>query len=651
MSAEQGVPSRQVLSRATILNRELGHENLGFLSEEHGFLPSQPPLLELPSSHRAWDEMVPRMPELHRTLQLRSAFDAMPMLSASEDALADHYLCRASALLSFFAHAYYRVQTTPPQAIPACIAQPWKEVSRRLDRPAPFMSYIDLIVYNWQLRDPARPDPMRVENLDLLIPSVGNQEERIFHLTQVELVAQGAPLVGMAVRAQEAVARGDSTGLKRELLAVLERLQELTEVSCLKVDPNPYSATFVDQAVWAKTVAPFALPISEGVQGSAGSSSPIFPLLDDFLGRSQYDSTLGQESAHLRRWFPRHWQEFFGAIGQVSVRDFVERSGDRRLQGLFQAVVDGYAGEKGFLGVHRLKAYGFLRIAFKAGRTVTIGAFGDRFKEQAWDRINAELDETRLERYAGLSLYRPVGTPITQALTADGGSKGEAAPSEITLLRLDSSGTGIQYRVGDRCGILVENSADLVDRTLRALRANGEEMIRLDRAWLDALRTRYAREPEPLLPLALLLSFGTIRPVSREVAKALATLTASSKLQAIINARAEDQWELLDLLDLLHEGGFETRRLWKAAPWEPESICKIVPPQPFRLYSISSAMEPAAIDGTSALDLTVARLRYQTQDAPTSRSEWRDGTASTFVSRAAAGQIESRTDRKIPLQI
>ena len=636
MTGHATVPSRQALAEAEALNRELGHENLGFLSEEHGFLPSSPPLLELPPSHRAWDEMVPQLPELHRTLRLRAAFDAMPLLSATADALPDRYLCRASALMCFFAHAYYRVQTTPPAAIPACIQRPWEEISRRLERPAPFLSYTDLPIYNWRMRDPAHPDPMRVENLDLLIPTVGNQEERVFYMAAVELLAQGAPLVGATVRAQEAVARGDTTRLKRELLVVLTRLQELTEVSWLKVDANPHSRNFIDPAVWAKTVAPFALPINEGVQGAAGSSAPVFQLLDIFLGRRRYDSTLGQESIHLRRWYPRHWREFFAAVERVSVRDFVERSDDRSLRGLFQAVVDGFASEKGFLGVHRQKAYGFLRIAHKAGRTVTIGAFGDRFQERPWDRINAELNETRLERYEGLPRYRPFGVSLGGRRDADGA--GEQEPGEITALRLDVRGTGIRYRPGDRCGVMPENSDALVDRTLRAMRASGEEPIRLDRAWLEALRTRQGREPEPALPLAHLVRFGKIRPVLREVAKSLCALTASSTLKAIINARAEDQWELWDLLDLLYEGGFETRRLWKAEPWEAESVCNIVPPEDFRLYSISSAMEQGAADGARALDLTVGRLIYQTRDTPTSRAELRHGTASNFVNRAAAGQ-------------
>ncbi|HUG17262.1 MAG TPA: cytochrome b5 domain-containing protein, partial [Thermomicrobiales bacterium] len=70
-----------------------------------------------------------------------------------------------------------------------------------------------------------------------------------------------------------------------------------------------------------------------------------------------------------------------------------------------------------------------------------------------------------------------------------------------------------------------------------------------------------------------------------------------------------------------------------------------------RLYSISSAMEPDAPEGASTLDLTVARLRYETKDTPLSKAAWRNGAASSFISRAATGQPGSRTERGIPIQI
>src|SRR5690349_8291021 len=67
---EEGVvPSRHVLSNAIATTQSLGHENLGFLSETHGFMPSQPPLRKLPATYQAWDEMVENLPELYRTLR------------------------------------------------------------------------------------------------------------------------------------------------------------------------------------------------------------------------------------------------------------------------------------------------------------------------------------------------------------------------------------------------------------------------------------------------------------------------------------------------------------------------------------------------------------------------------------------------------
>jgi sulfite reductase (NADPH) flavoprotein alpha-component len=182
------VPSRLVLTQASETNKRLGHENLGFLSEEHGFMPTSPPLLELPPMYKAWDDIAENMPELVRTLSLRRTFDSLPVLNVSEANLPDKYLLRASALLSIFGYAYYRIQPEPPDKIADSIMQPW------------VLSYIDLIIYNWKLINPMLDDPIRVENMELLIPTVDNVVERIFYLGQVEILSQLTPAVGAIVR-------------------------------------------------------------------------------------------------------------------------------------------------------------------------------------------------------------------------------------------------------------------------------------------------------------------------------------------------------------------------------------------------------------------------------------------------------------------
>ncbi|HVC32915.1 MAG TPA: cytochrome b5 domain-containing protein [Chloroflexota bacterium] len=638
MTTQPIVPSREVLESATRTNAELGHENLGFLSEAHGLTPALPPLLELPPSHRAWDDIVDLMPELWRTLRLRQVLDAFPLLSASEEALPDRYLLRASSLLSQLAHSYVRVRATPPPALPVAIERPWQEITTRLGRRAPFLSYIDLIVYNWKFRDPTLPDPRRVENLELLIPTVQNQADDVFHLTQVEMLAQCAPVVGAMVRAQERIVAGDIPGLERELLLLIERLRHVAEVSFQKIDLNPRGATFVDPVIWAKTVAPFAVPISPGVQGPSGTSSPLFHLFDVFLGRASYDTILGVHTLEFRDWYPRHWIDFLAAVDQISLRDFVQRSGDRHLQGLYQSLLDTYAGDKGLLGIHRLKVYGYLETAFKVGRTVTIGGFKGLFRERAWGEVDAEIASARDERYIAVPDYQTFGTPLETLEPAQ-----TSESRDVRHIELDVSNTGMQYRPGDRGGVLAENSDELIDKTLRALRASGEEDIRLDRVWLRAIQARYGYKETINLPLATLLRFGKLRPVTRDVAKALSRLSASSKLKEIVNARQEDQWELWDLLDLLYDGGFDTRRLWKAELWEAESICKIVPPEVYRLYSIASAMQvdtSASPVRPQQVDLLVRRLEYQTHDSATARAAVRQGSASNFLYRAAGEWAE-----------
>src|SRR5918912_2466238 len=96
MPEQAVIPARSALISAEETNTRLGHENLGFLSESHGFLPRTPPLRGLPATHQVWDEMNARLPELYRNLTLRKALAALPLLSADENHLPDQLLNQAA---------------------------------------------------------------------------------------------------------------------------------------------------------------------------------------------------------------------------------------------------------------------------------------------------------------------------------------------------------------------------------------------------------------------------------------------------------------------------------------------------------------------------------------------------------------------------
>lgn len=629
------IPIRRVLIEAEAENKRLGHENLGFLSKTHGFMPTSPPLLALPPAFRAWDEMAAQLPELFRRLTLRAELEQMPLLDAAD--LPNDYLLRAAAIFGIFAHAYHYVQPEPYAGIPEAVQRPWAQISQRLQQPAPHLSFIDLNIYNWRLLDPHHADPMCMENLALLIPILGNEDERRFQMTPTEMMARFTPVLLAGVRAQEAVAADDPAALQQELRFIADALQQLTYGVFAKVNPNAYHPLYVNPVVWGKTVAPIATPFQETgeIPGPSGTAIPAFQLLDILFGRRAYGSNIGRETAHARRWFPPHWRAFLDAAETISVADYVNKVGDRALMGVFHTAVDAYAGETGLLGRHRLKTYGFLDLSFKAGRSKTLGGFAGAFDDRMWDKMDGELEKARLERYGRapqLCHFVPVSG------VADVRREGNEWVKQI---RLDMRGSGLECQPGDRCAILPENDPALVDRTLAALQAGGDEPIPLNAIWREAVKQRDGYQEAKVLSLRALLTFGRIRPVSREMAKRLYRLSHNETLWRILEARAEDQWELWDLLALLAAGGFQPRRLWQAEPGDVEHICRLIPPESFRMYSIAAVQRDAA-GALAEIGLLVGRLVYETPDTAVSPSQPRSGTASNYLARLAEATAVNR---------
>jgi sulfite reductase (NADPH) flavoprotein alpha-component len=230
-------PVRAVLKASAQARATRGDENLGYLSETHGFLPTLSPLESLSRGFSPWDDVARELPRLYRDVRVRRAIDALPELDARE--LSDAELLRASALLSTLAHAYWYSEVTPPQGLPRTLEVPWAEVRARLGRGPAVMSYVDLIVSNWRLKDRTLSDPLRVENMMLLFPTVGTREEQVFYLTQAEILGRCSPIVGATARAQEAVLAGDDEALEAALLVVLGCLQRVLRDSLLKINPHP----------------------------------------------------------------------------------------------------------------------------------------------------------------------------------------------------------------------------------------------------------------------------------------------------------------------------------------------------------------------------------------------------------------------------
>lgn len=614
--AERTQSLGELLDRAATRNAELGHENLGSLSRERGFLPAADPALRLPESHAAWDDAAALLPGLYAGLGLRAHLDRLPDLDAA--ALPDEHLLRAATVLGLLTHAYHRVQPSRPATTPPRLEHAWAVVNERLGRPEPLLGYGDLILTNWKNLGGA---DLRVESMDLLVPTVGNEEERVFYLTQVEMHAVGAPVVDLCARIEGAIRAGDRRSLTGLLDAVADVLTTLIRRSLPKIHPAAAARTYVDPGVWAKTVAPLAVPIRAGVLGPSGTSSPLFHTLDALFGRRRYDSVLGHESLRLRAIFPPHQREYVAAVAALGLPGYVEKVGDAELGAAYATAAELYAGPDGILERHRLKVAGYLEMAFKLGRSVTIGGFSGRFSDRTWREVDQQLVASRDDRATP-----PARTHRARVVRV--GSASAVADARVRQVVLDTSGTGLRHAPGDRCLIHPEQDPGLVDRTLRALGATGHEPIRLDAAWQE--RMELLDEPGSALEVAELLRRGELRPVSRATAKTLLGLCASESLERIVEARAEDQWELPDLLELLACRGWDPAVLLAGEPGDQTSLCRIVPPVVPRVYSVSSD----AAQHPDQLHLTVGALDYLAGDGTSPMH----GTGSGFLTRGDPGR-------------
>jgi ferredoxin-NADP reductase len=563
-------PARAVLDRAATYD---------LLSSCHGFLPCTPPSQALPSSHRAWDTAAAQLPDLHRDLALRMALTELPVLDAKPAALPAEHLRRAAMLLTMLAHAYVHFDNRPAPPPPALLI-PWDEVSRRLGRPLRCMTVLDLVVCNWRLVDP--DGPRAVANLQPLVVTVGNREQVVSWMSLVEVLDVSAPAVSAAVRVQEAVLARDTDVLRDGFDRLRDVLDAVAAGPLAAINLHEAAPTHVDPVVWSRTVVGVASPVAEGVQqGPAGTGLPLFHLLDALLGRVRHDSRLGREMRAVRRSHPASWREFVDAVTAVPVGDHVTRHGGRALRAAWGELNAAYAGERGLLGRHRLKAAGVMDLGFRTGRPATVAGIAARDGEPGWYETDDALEDGRRDR----PLAAP---PVYEARVVE--VRTQRGSAEVAHVNLDLTGTRLRLAPGDCVAVLPRHDPALVADTLRALRIDPGVPVRLDAAWraAPALAGRDISGGDlDELPIGELLALGQIRQAPPATAQTLAALTHSRVLAEL--AASRDSGSLAGLLQLAAARDLDPGTLLTAPPGAREHLARLIPPEPARLYSALTA--------------------------------------------------------------
>ncbi len=180
----------------------------------------------------------------------QAVHEQMPLLQA--ELLDDEYLPYAATLLSLLAHAYWRLgnsyytlrMSMVSAYLPESILTPWQIVNSRLGRfndkvNLPFQNAYDLFLNNWKFIDQknqVNPDgsydknQLLIENIEPLIPSFGNQAERVFYMSFVEMHLYASKMIMPITRLQDGI-------LSDDFKIVCQGLDEITGLvkMCTKV--------------------------------------------------------------------------------------------------------------------------------------------------------------------------------------------------------------------------------------------------------------------------------------------------------------------------------------------------------------------------------------------------------------------------------
>jgi sulfite reductase alpha subunit-like flavoprotein/predicted heme/steroid binding protein len=431
--------------------------------------------------------------------------------------------------------------------------------------------------------------------------------------------------VEIVTRCQEAVMNKDPEALLLDMVALKELVDQLPYVfHKISVNPNA-GEQFANPVEWGQRYAKFSAPLSSRVPALSGLALPLFLLMDAFIGRTKYVSFLGIEAVHLRRWLPLNIRAFITAIEQhYQIPDYVKSSGDPRLEGVLEGIIESYAGERGFMGTHRYKVYGFLEVVAKTGRSETNGNAGAGNSDgRPWEEVHHTLSDSMKER---LSPYRGEVKVEPQQMR---GSFEECrfqarilrrcfidrdATRSTAMVTFDLSDTGITFQPGDRLAVMPMNASHEIAKVAAALGLDQlmETIVPVEQGSVWARFSKHmeivSKRPSTGLTVKDILRRGHLAPLTKDLVLSVHQILRACS-RSTLKILSSDNWpvkgSLGDLLQLaISEAPQDT---WDCAfdlnnlAWLPRLIRLEVP----RTYSISnSSIE--LLPGT--IDLTVSRV-------------------------------------------
>lgn len=367
--------------------------------------------------------------------------------------------------------------------------------------------------------------------------------------------------------------------------------------------------------------------------------------MDAFLGRKNYNSFLGVEALHLRAWLPLNIRAFIAAIEyHYQVPDYVKTSGDQRLIGVLEGLVESYAGERGFMGTHRCKlyfnrchkcpnssstdkVYGFLEVVAKTGRSETNGNAGAvDTAGRPWEEVHKTLSDSMKER------LEPFRDTLVKEPHEMRGSFEECRfkariinrthidqdPNRTTgMITFDFQNSGITFQPGDRLAVMPLNTWEEISKVSAALGLDGllDTVVPLEQSSEWQLFAKHlasvSRRGSLQLTVKDILRRGHLAPLTKDLVMSFhmaLRLSSSSTLKLL----SSQEWPIYGSVgDLLQLTVTEVEpAIWDQAfdlsdlSWLP----KLIPLEVPRTYSISNFSSELL---PSTVDLTVSRSEHK----------------------------------------
>ncbi len=269
------------------------------------FLPSTPPLLQLPATYTAWDDLVPQLPNLIQSRQIRQVLEKLPILSISHLQTAAEQE-RALLLLSYFGHAFVYGGEIDSDYIPASIAIPWTQLASQMQRPA-ILHHASAVLNNWKIIDPKRA--FQAENLQTLIQFNDSPNEHWFFMLTTEMEYIGAKTGGIASKLQKGILSQSKQAVAEALHELqnciaalshtLARMEEGCNPSFFYERIRPFLASFHDiryEGVTSNSVRTY--------HGGSAAQSTLLPLLDSLLDIQHQENHSAYFLREMRKYMP-----------------------------------------------------------------------------------------------------------------------------------------------------------------------------------------------------------------------------------------------------------------------------------------------------------------------------------------------------------